>query len=91
MKDMLNSNILLILVYLINNSWIKSYYWKIFFDISANILINYLRDNGIVADKCDLNPIVFLMAPAETMTKMPDVVNKIIKFEKLVMIIGLWR
>ena len=54
------------------------------FGISANILINYLRDNGIVADKCDLNTILFLMTPAETMAKMQDVVNKIIKFEKLV-------
>ena len=53
------------------------------FGISANILINYLRDNGIVADKCDLNTILFLMTPAETMAKMQDVVNKIIKFEKL--------
>ena len=54
------------------------------FGISANILINYLRDNGIVADKCDLNTILFLMTPAETLAKMQDVVNKIIKFEKLV-------
>ena len=54
------------------------------FGISANILINYLRDNGIVADKCDLNTILFLMTPAETMAKMQDVVNKIIKFEELV-------
>ena len=54
------------------------------FGISANILINYLRDNGIVADKCDLNTILFLMTPAETMAKMQDVVNKLIKFEKLI-------
>ena len=54
------------------------------FGIPANILINYLRDNGIVADKCDLNTILFLMTPGETMAKMQDVVNKLIKFEKLV-------
>ena len=54
------------------------------FDISVNILINYLRDNGIVADKFDLNTILCLMTPAETMAKMKDVVNKFIKFEKLI-------
>ena len=37
-----------------------------------------------MADKCDLNTNLFLMTPAETMAKMQDVVNKIIKFEKLV-------
>ena len=56
------------------------------FGISVNILINYLRDNGILADKCDLNTILFLMTPAKTMAKMQDVVNKIIKFEWLIMI-----
>ena len=64
---------------------------KFFFGVSVNVLINYLRDNRIVTDKCDLNPIVFLMTPAERMAKMLGIVNKIIKFEKLVMIIALWR
>ena len=54
------------------------------FGISSNILINYLRNNGIVADKCDLNTILFLLTPADTMAKLEDVVNKLIKFEKLV-------
>ncbi len=54
------------------------------FGISSNILINYLRNNGIVADKCDLNTILFLLTPADTIAKLEDVVNKLIKFEKLV-------
>ena len=54
------------------------------FGISANILINYLREYGIVADKCDLNTILFLMTPAETMAKMQDVVNKLIQFENII-------
>ncbi len=36
------------------------------FGIHANILANYLRENGIIPEKCDLNTILFLMTPAES-------------------------
>ena len=54
------------------------------FGIPANILANYLRDNGIIPEKNDLNSILFLMTPAETDGKMDNLVAKILQFEKLV-------
>ena len=54
------------------------------FGIPGNILANYLRENGIIREKCDLNDILFLMTPAETATKMDDLVAKLVRFEKLI-------
>lgn len=54
------------------------------FGIPGNILANYLRENGIIPEKCDLNDILFLMTPAENKTKMDDLVAKLIRFEKLI-------
>ena len=48
------------------------------------LLANYLRENGIIPEKCDLNDILFLMTPAETATKMDDLVAKLVRFEKLI-------
>ena len=49
------------------------------FGIPANILANYLRENGIIPEKCDLNTILFLMTPAESKTKMDDLVAQLIR------------
>ncbi len=54
------------------------------FGIPGNILANYLRENGIIPEKCDLNDILFLMTPAENTTKMDDLVAKLVRFEKLI-------
>ena len=54
------------------------------FGIPSNILANYLRENGIIPEKCDLNDILFLMTPAENKNKMDDLVAKLIHFEKLI-------
>lgn len=54
------------------------------FGIPATILANYLRENGIVPEKCDLNSILFLLTPAETKTKMNNLVAKLVQFEELV-------
>lgn len=54
------------------------------FGIPANILANYLRENGIIPEKCDLNTILFLMTPAESRTKMDDLVAQLARFEKLI-------
>lgn len=54
------------------------------FGIPANILANYLRENGIIPEKCDLNTILFLMTPAESKTKMDDLVAQLIRFEELI-------
>ena len=35
------------------------------FGVPATVLANYLREQRIVPEKCDLNSILFLMTPAE--------------------------
>ncbi|MFD1806509.1 ornithine decarboxylase SpeF [Pasteurella oralis] len=52
------------------------------FGIPATILANYLRENGIIPEKCDLNSILFLLTPAETLTKMQTLVAQIAAFEQ---------
>ena len=52
------------------------------FGVPATILANFLRDNGIVPEKCDLNSILFLMTPAEDLAKMEHLIALIARFEK---------
>ncbi|WP_114194625.1 ornithine decarboxylase SpeF [Edaphovirga cremea] len=54
------------------------------FGIPATILANYLRENGIVPEKCDLNSILFLLTPAESPAKMAHLVAEIARFERFV-------
>ena len=54
------------------------------FGIPAVILANYLRENGIVPEKNDLNSILFLMTPAEDDAKMNNLISKLIQFEKYI-------
>ena len=54
------------------------------FGIHANILANYLRENRIIPEKCDLNTILFLMTPAESKKKMDALVNQLVRFEELI-------
>jgi len=52
------------------------------FGIPAAILANYLRENGIVPEKADLNSILFLLTPAESAEKMSQLVAMLAKFEQ---------
>lgn len=52
------------------------------FGVPASILANYLRENGIIPEKNDLNSILFLMTPAENKEKMDHLVSQIARFEK---------
>ncbi|AUH01349.1 ornithine decarboxylase SpeF [Pectobacteriaceae bacterium CE70] len=52
------------------------------FGIPATVLANYLRENGIVPEKCDLNSILFLLTPAEDIAKMQHLVALLARFEK---------
>lgn len=52
------------------------------FGIPATILSNYLRENGIVPEKCDLNSILFLLTPAESPEKMANLVAMLAQFEQ---------
>ena len=54
------------------------------FGIHANILANYLRENRIIPEKCDLNTILFLMTPAESKGKMDALVDQLVRFEDLI-------
>ena len=54
------------------------------FGIHANILANYLRENRIIPEKCDLNTILFLMTPAESKAKMDALVDQLMRFEELI-------
>ena len=53
------------------------------FGIPAVIVANYLRENMIVPEKCDLNDILFLLTPAESFAKIENLVNKLCDFENL--------
>ena len=52
------------------------------FGIPATILANYLREDGVVPEKCDLNSILFLLTPAESVEKMAYLVGKLAQFEQ---------
>lgn len=52
------------------------------FGIPATILAHYLRENGIVPEKCDLNSILFLLTPAESVDKMAQLVAMLGQFEQ---------
>ncbi len=52
------------------------------FGIPAAILANYLRENGVVPEKSDLNSILFLLTPAESAEKMAQLVAMLAQFEQ---------
>ncbi|MGU7800939.1 ornithine decarboxylase, partial [Escherichia coli] len=52
------------------------------FGIPATILAHYLRENGIVPEKCDLNSILFLLTPAESAEKLARLVAMLAQFEQ---------
>ncbi|GGY07782.1 ornithine decarboxylase SpeF [Paludibacterium paludis] len=54
------------------------------FGIPATILANFLRENNIIPEKCDLNSILFLLTPAEDMGKMQHLVAQIARFERYI-------
>jgi ornithine decarboxylase len=54
------------------------------FGVPATILANYLRENGVIPEKCDLNSILFLLTPAETIPKMQNLVAQLSRFEELI-------
>ncbi|MEX5383920.1 ornithine decarboxylase [Cronobacter muytjensii] len=52
------------------------------FGVPAAILAHYLRENGIVPEKADLNSILFLLTPAESAEKMANLVAMLARFEQ---------
>jgi len=51
------------------------------FGVPATILANFLRENGVVPEKCDMNAILFLLTPGEDMGKLQQLVTQIARFE----------
>ncbi|CAB3793936.1 ornithine decarboxylase [Pararobbsia alpina] len=50
--------------------------------IPASILANYLRENGLIPEKADLNSILFLLTPSENFAKLQHLIAYICRFEK---------
>lgn len=53
------------------------------FGVPATVVANYLRDQHIVNEKCDLNSILFLMTPAVDESKLNTLIAKLVKFKDL--------
>ena len=47
------------------------------------MVANYLREQQIVPEKCDLNSVLFLMTPAEDESKLNTLIAKLVKFKNL--------
>ena len=52
------------------------------FGVPASVLAHYLRDNGVVPEKADLNSILFLLTPSERLSKMQHLVSYLCRFER---------
>lgn len=53
------------------------------FGVPATVVANYLREQRVVAEKCDLNSVLFLMTPAEDESKLNTLIAKLVKFKNL--------
>ena len=49
----------------------------------ATVVANYLREQRVIPEKCDLNSILFLMTPAEDESKLNTLIAKLVKFKNL--------
>jgi ornithine decarboxylase len=53
------------------------------YGVPATVVANYLREERIIPEKCDLNSILFLMTPAEDESKLNTLIAKLVKFKNL--------
>ena len=53
------------------------------YGVPATVAANYLREQRVVPEKCDLNSILFLMTPAEDESKLNTLIAKLVKFKNL--------
>jgi ornithine decarboxylase len=51
------------------------------FGVPATVVANFLREERVVPEKCDLNSLLFLMTPAEDESKLNTLVAKLVKFK----------
>ena len=53
------------------------------FGVPATVVANFLREQRVVPEKCDLNSILFLMTPAEDESKLNTLIAKLVLFKTL--------
>jgi ornithine decarboxylase len=53
------------------------------FGVPATVIANFLREERVIPEKCDLNSILFLMTPAEDESKLNTLIAKLVKFKAL--------
>ena len=53
------------------------------FGVPATVVANYLREQRVVPEKCDLNSILFLMTPAEDESKLSTLIARLVNFKNL--------
>ncbi len=53
------------------------------FGVPATVVANFLREERVIPEKCDLNSILFLMTPAEDESKLATLIAKLVKFKNL--------
>jgi ornithine decarboxylase len=51
------------------------------FGVPATVVANYLREERVVPEKCDLNSILFLMTPAEDESKLNTLIARLVRFK----------
>ena len=52
------------------------------FGVPATVVANYLREQRVVPEKCDLNSILFLMTPAEDESKLNTLIAKLVQIQE---------
>ena len=53
------------------------------FGVPATVVANYLREQRIIPEKCDLNSVLFLMTPAEDESKLNTLIARLVNFKNL--------
>ena len=52
------------------------------FGVPATVVANFLREQRVVPEKCDLNSILFLMTPAEDESKLNTLIAKLVQVQE---------
>jgi arginine/lysine/ornithine decarboxylase len=53
------------------------------YGVPATVVANFLREQRVIPEKCDLNSILFLMTPAEDESKLNTLIAKLVRFKDL--------
>jgi len=53
------------------------------FGVPATVVANFLREQYVVPEKCDLNSVLFLMTPAEDESKLATLIARLVQLKEL--------